>query len=489
MKTLMLIPPSKFAKNVARDLIYGCWCKGKRIGGIKFPPVSQLIVVTYLRKHGIPADLLDAASTLKHINELYDIIKKYRSVIMLTSTMTVNEDALLLNDLKRVNPELKTIVYGSHPTFMPLYTLEKKGIDFVIQREPERVALDLIKALSTGEKDIKNIKGIGFVQKNRVVITPPAPLIEDLDELPIPDRSLLPKNIDYYNPIVKKLPYTTMITSRGCPGRCTFCSVPFFYGNKIRWMSVKRVMDEIDQIVRMGYKEIFFRDEMFTASRKRVMEICERIIKKNYKLKWIASTRADMINEEMLKIMKQAGCHMIRVGVESGSQKVLNNIKKGTRLEQVETLFRLTNKLKIDTHAHLMVGMTGETKEDVEKTIKLILKIKPTIITAGVCTPYPGTDLFKVVAGKDPSIKDGSKSDLAGLHTEAFYNEYFSKMTKEEISRSVKRIYRKFYFRLSYIINWLFKLSSVDELRRVTIAATKVLDFIFRGDKPREDVD
>ncbi len=482
MKVLMLIPPSKFAKNVARDLIYGCWCKGKRIGGIKFPPISQLLVVTYLRKNGINADILDASALQVGMNELLNIISKYNMIIMLTSTMSINEDAMFLSSLKLVKRSLKTVVYGSHPTFMPQYTLQREGIDFVIFREPEEVLKNLIYALKEG-KDLKKVKGIGYKEDGKIVITEQASLIENLDILPIPDRRLLPKDIDYYNPVVKRIPYTTMITSRGCPGRCIFCSVPFFYGNSIRWMSVDRVMAEIGEVVSMGYKEIFFRDEMFTADRDRVMEISEKIIKKGYDIKWICSTRADKVDEEMLKLMKKAGCHMIRVGVESGSQKVLNNIKKGITIEQVERLFKLTNKLGIDTHAHLMVGMPGETIEDVNKTIKFIKKINPTIITAGVCTPYPGTELFNIVVKKDPSIKDGSDSDLSRLHTTAFYNEYFSNMTKEQINKSVRRIYKSFYLRPIYLLRWVPRLTSIDELRRVTLAAVNVVDFIFRGDE------
>src|SRR3989338_1957964 len=132
MKALVLIPPSRFSKNVARDLIYGCWCKGKRIGGIKFPPVSQLLVATVLECAGHDTTLIDAAAQRIGIEELKKIIKdRYGCVIVLTSKMTIKEDAGILNELKKINGNLKTIVFGGQPTFMPQDTLKYKGIDFV----------------------------------------------------------------------------------------------------------------------------------------------------------------------------------------------------------------------------------------------------------------------------------------------------------------------------------------------------------------------
>jgi radical SAM superfamily enzyme YgiQ (UPF0313 family) len=478
MKAVVIIPPSKHAKNVARDLVYGCWCKGKRIAGIQFPPVSQLIVVTTLIKYGHQCELLDAAALGHTQEETIEKSKDYKYIIMLTSTMTVNEDAALLNKIKEANPKAHTIVYGSHPTFMPKYTLSKEGVDFIIQREPEFIIRDLITALKEN-KNTKNVPGIGYKEGEEIIINEPYPFIEDLDELPIPDRSLLVKGIDYFNPIVKRYPFTTMFTSRGCPGRCTYCTSPPFYGQTYRARSAENVLKELEIVAQQGYKEVFFRDEMFTTDRERVIAVCEGILKKNLDLTWIASTRVGAVDDELMTLMKKAGCHMLRYGVESGVQEILNNVKKGIKIEQTIQDFEMAHRHKIDTHAHCMLGMPGETEETIKQSLTFVKKIDPTIITFGICSPYPGTKLFELVLEKHPEVEDGSACDLEKLHTHSFFNEVYTDIPNEELNKWIKQIYKEFYLRPGYIFKWLGRIKSLDELRRVTMAGAQVFDFVF----------
>lgn len=479
MRAVLLIPPSKHTKNVARDLVYGCWCKGKRIGGIKFPPVSQLIVVTTLIKFGHECDLLDAAAMNLSLEEVIAMIKDYKFLIMLTSTMTINEDASFVNNLKEANPELVSIFYGAHPTFMPKYCLTKDGVDFVIQREPEFIIRDLISSLKAGNDNYKVIKGIGYKDKNEFIINEPYPFIENLDDLPIPDRSLLYKKVDYYNPVIKRMPYTTMFTSRGCPGRCTYCTSPPFYGTVYRARSADSVLEELEIISKQGYKEVFFRDEMFTTDRDRVVKICEGILEKQLDLTWIASTRVGAADKDLMKLMKKSGCHMLRFGVESGVQEILNTIKKGIKVEQTIKDFELTHKFQIDTHAHCMLGMPGETEDTIRQTLNFVKKIDPTIITFGICTPYPGTKLFDLVLEKYPEVGDGSDCNLEKLHTNSFYNDVYTDLSNEQLNQWIKKIYREFYFRPGYLFKWLGRVSSLDELKRITLAGAQVIDFAF----------
>lgn len=483
MNILVLIPPSRYSKNVARDLIYGCWCKGKRIAGIKFPPISQLLIATILKNLGHSVYLLDAAAEQKTINDVINIINEIDIVIVLTSTMTINEDSEFLSNLKRTNPGLRTIVFGGHPTFMPVHTLQRDGIDFIVRREAEYVTRDLVGVLAKGGNLWKEINGIGYKDNGNVIINPFYPFIENLDLLPIPERTMLPKGIDYFNPVVKRMPYTTMMTSRGCPGECTFCGSPPFYGRKIRVQSSDRVIEEIEVIARQEYREIFFRDEIFTISKKRVMDICERILRKGINISWICSTRIDSIDLEMMKIMKRAGCHMLRLGVESGVQYILDNIKKGITIEQTRDVFKWAHKTGLDTHAHCMIGIPGETQDTINKTLKFVKEIDPTVVTFGICTPYPGTPLFDMVVEKHPEIGDGSKVDLGSLHTQGFYNEIFTDLTNKELSWKLRRIYRNFYLRPVYLLKWFKRINNIDELKRVIMAGTQVFGFALdRGD-------
>lgn len=481
MKTLLLIPPSKFSKNVARDLVYGCWCKGKRIAGLSFPPLSLILVGTVLKKSGLEVDLLDAAAEQVDLEGLKQRIKNYDFVIMLTSTMTLNEDAMLLASLKRANEKLKTIVFGGHVTAEPKSSLERSGIDIVVRREAEYIIRDLLLSFKNNV-DWERTPGISFIKNNQYVENEDYPLIENLDDLPIPDRSMLSKDIHYYNPIVKRMPYTTMFTTRGCPGMCTFCSSPLFYGRRIRSMSAKRVLEEIREVVKLGYKEIFFRDEIFTAFKSRVMEICETIIKEKIDVTWICSSRINTIDKEMMILMKKAGCHMIRFGVESGVQQLLDNVQKGIKVDNTREVFKLAHEVGMDTHAHMMIGIPGETRATIEETIKFILEIDPTIVTFGILTPYPGTELFLKLREHHPEFGDGTAMDLSKLHTHAFYNEFFTELSAEDLQKYIRKVYRKFYLRPQYIWKWLRKIKSLDEFKRIILAATNVFGFIYGED-------
>ncbi len=481
MNVLVLNPQSQITKNVLRDLVYGCWCKGKRIGGMEVPPTSLLYIATIIKNNNHNVRLLDAAAEQKTPEDLKKIIQDYEVVIISTSTMSFIEDAYFLEELKNINKNLITIVFGSHPTFAPYHTLDKKSIDIIVRREPEFIIRDLINALDKKDNSWKKVKGIGFREGNKKIINELYDFV-DINELPIPDRTMLPKDIDYFNPIIKRMPYTTMITSRGCPARCTFCTVPNFYGSKIRVKTAEKVIEELEIIQGLGYKEVWLRDETFTAYPARNRVIFEEMIKRKIDLTWICNARVGILNEEMVLLMKKAGGHMIKFGVESGSQKILDNIKKGIKITETEKTFKMLNKLGMDTHAHVMLGAPGETKETIKETINFIKKIDPTTASFGICTPYMGTDLFNEVSKNHPEIKDGSACDLSKLHEKGFFNKYYTELTDKELENSIKKAYRSFYFRPQYIFKWLPKIKNIDELKRLTLAGTNVFSFTVTKD-------
>jgi len=482
MKVMFLIPPSRFVKNVARDLIYGCWCKGKRIGGIQFPPVSQLQVATVLSNAGHDVVLYDAFNMRKHTEDIKRAIRGFDAVVVLTSTSTINEDSEVLLELKLENHHLKTICYGSHPTFMPLQVIQKKGIDIAVRREPEFIIRDLLEAMSRGKDSWQGTPGITFQSDGEIVSNPDYPFIGNLDMLPFPDWTLLPREATYFNPVVKRIPFASMVTSRGCFGNCIFCTAKKFYGETIRFKSADKVVEEMAILQSQGYREIFFRDELFTVNRQRVVDICRGIKKQKIDLAWICSSRVDLVDLEILGIMKDAGCHMIRFGVESGSQQILDSIKKGTTIKQIREAFAWANRESLDTHAHLMLGCPGETEETVRQTISFIKKIRPTVATFGICTPYPGTELFERVRDIFPDINDGASCDLRNIHTAAFYNQAFTKLSNKQLANSIRRAYRKFYLRPLYISQWIGRLESLSEAKRVFLAGLQLFDFIARGE-------
>jgi radical SAM superfamily enzyme YgiQ (UPF0313 family) len=486
MDVLFLVPPTKKngkVTNIPRDLVYGCWCKGKRIAGVTFPPVSQVQTATVVRDAGHSVTFIDAAAEGLTIEEILPRICDYQIVVMQTSTMTVKHDAEILKTLKQQNSELITVVNGSHPTFGPEHTVSLDGIDIAIRREAEFILRDLCDALDRKDNSWRKVKGIAFRDNDgKPVVNEYYPLIKNLDELPCPDRMMLPKNVDYYNPIVKRMPYTTMYSSRGCPGLCTYCSSPPFYGNKVRMRSAQKMLEDVRNVINQGYKEIFFRDENFTSSKKRVMEFCQGIIDEKLDITWIVSSRADYFDREMIEKMKEANCHMVRIGVETGSPKLLENVKKEVTIDQVRQVFKWTNEIGVGTHAHLMIGMPGETLETIQETIDFVKEIKPTVITCGICTPYAGTELFEQVRKNYPEIGDGSDLNVEILHTQAFFNQAYTELDHETLSKQLRRLYMEFYMSPRYILNKLKNINSFDELKRVSMAATQVFDFVLSGD-------
>jgi anaerobic magnesium-protoporphyrin IX monomethyl ester cyclase len=482
MKILVLNPITQKTKNIVRDVVYGCWCNGKRIGGATVPPFALVMIATVLRRENLDADFLDAQAEQISPDNMQARISAYDVVIMSSSTMSFREDADYLRELKQSRPGLISVIFGSHPTFMAKSCLAHSGIDMVVRYEPEMVLKDLCVRLNRGE-DIRALKGIGYKNADGMVINDDASFMTNLDRLPFPDVDLLPKGIDYFNPIVKRTPYMTTTTSRGCPGKCIFCTAPAFDGPVLRFQSAQRVIAEIEYFVKKGIKEIYFRDDTFFVNKTRDHAIFDYLIDHKTDITWIANGRINLIDEETIKRAKQAGCHTIKFGIESGSQTVLDTIKKGYTLDQAVRVFDWARRYGIKTHAHLMLGNPGDTRETVEETIRFALQLDPTTATFGICTPYPGTPLFDAVQKKYPEIGDGSSSDLSVLHVKGLFNETFTDLKKDELTALVPYAYKRFYGRPIYWLKTLRRqITGPDDIKRLSIAATNVFNFILSGE-------
>ncbi len=479
MNILLYIPASKFTRNVIRDVLYGCWCCGKRIGAGTLPPLSLLSVASLLRQDGHRVKILDSNIEIISKEKLSKDLPVWEAVVVLTSTMTFLEDTAALLELRKIEPSLITVIFGAHPTFMPKYSLAQEAIDIIIRREPEYIIRDLFRNLKNSDS-WKTIRGVGYKENGGIHINEDYPYIENLDNLPIPDRSLLPK-ASYYNPIVSRTPYTTAETSRGCPGRCSFCTAPHIYGGKLRCHSVDRIIEEIEYLLGLGYKEIYYRDETWTTFKARNMQLLSHIIKARYNLTWICNVRVGTVDKETLVLMKKAGCHLIKVGVESGCQRILDKSNKNINIDDISALFSWARKIGLNTHAHLMAGMPGEDKNSLNDTIRFIKAIKPTTIDVGICTPYPGTDLFNEVSRIYPEIGDGTLTSLQNLHIAGVFNRHYTCLDKKEIEGFLRQIYRDFYLSPSYIIDWLRRIKNLNDIRKICYAGINILDFAING--------
>lgn len=481
MNILVLNPSSKITKNVVRDVLYGCWCSGKRIGGGTVPPFALLMVASVLKEDGNEVVFLDAQAEQKTFSEMGDYACSVDVAVISTSMMTFTEDTQTLAYLKERNPNLKTIVLGSHPTFMPEYCLNNVSIDIIVRREPEFIIRDVIRKLRVGDSGWRNTAGIGYRHEGSVKINDYYPFIEDLDELCFLDTKMLPKDIDYFNPLIKRMPYITTTVSRGCPGKCEFCTAPSFDGMRVRFRSPESVIAEVKTYLARGYKEIYFRDDTFFVNRERSRTICEKMIEEKLDVTWLCNARVGMIKKDDMSLMKEAGCHYLKFGVESGVQEILDLSRKGILVEQTRDTFKWAKEVNIDTHAHVMLGMPGETEATLRQTIDFVLEINPTTATFGICTPYPGTPLFDKVAKFCPDICDGTQTDLSSLHTQGFFNKHYTSLTAGELEKWVPRAYRKFYLRANYWLRRIMDIRGIDDIRKYSIAASNVLSFSLKG--------
>lgn len=302
------------------------------------------------------------------------------------------------------------------------------------------------------------VKGIVFKDGKKVINTGRAEFNRDLDSLPFPARYLTPYQ-KYSSVLSKVQPITTMFTSRGCPYKCLFCNRPHL-GKIFRARSPKNVVDEMEECQKMGIKEVLIYDDTFTVNRKRVLDICQEIKERKLEIDWDVRTRPDTVDEELLIDMKKAGCKRIHYGVEAGTQKILNVLRKGITLEKVEETFRLTKKIGLEVLAYFMIGSPTETKGDILQTIKFAKKLNPDFTHITITTPFPATDLYRL--GLEQKVLPYDYWQEFAQNPRADFSPYLweENLKKEELLQLLQYAYRSFYFRPKYILRKLSGLTS-----------------------------
>ncbi|MGA3059321.1 MAG: radical SAM protein [Candidatus Bathyarchaeia archaeon] len=292
----------------------------------------------------------------------------------------------VVSAVKVVNRKIVVVLIGQHPSARPEDCLLNSDVDFVVIGEPENTVSELIDALELRKKDFMEIDGLGFRKNGKPVFTGKRGIIEDMDSLPFPARHLLPMKL-YYEAVKESplrgeisKPWTIVTTSRGCPYNCVFCSNCIVWGRKWRARTPKNVVDELEQVVKTyGIKQIDFYDENMTLDKNRVADICDLIVQRCLKIEWFTpnGVRADTLDEPLLRKMKRAGCKKIRVAPESGVQRIVNEvIGKNLDLKTVERAVVTCKKVGIKVGCFFVIGLIGETKADIEETIKFAYKLK-----------------------------------------------------------------------------------------------------------------
>jgi radical SAM superfamily enzyme YgiQ (UPF0313 family) len=292
---------------------------------------------------------------------------------------------------------------GIHPTVRPLETIENMDLDFVVIGEGENVLLKACDALENS-KGLIGIKGIACRDKNDFYINRELDIAHDLDSLPFPARDLLPVSRYLIPPGYIRSHFLrrvmSVLTSRGCPSKCTFCNSSSIFHNRIRRRSINNVMNEIRHLVDYYHLDgIYFHDETFTMNHEWVESLCSEL--KPLGLRWGCQTRVTLVNEELLRVMRDAGCIQIDFGIESASRRALKSIKKGSTPELAAKALEMTKKSGIKSFASFMIGLPGETEEDMLEDVKFLKKIKPDFTYFNLFTPFPGTE------AAEAAIKEG----------------------------------------------------------------------------------
>lgn len=468
MKILLISPPFK-------NTIQSCQPKILEEGLDFLPPLGLMYIGAYLEKNtDHQVEILDTQVEQLNYNQLKKEVKKRNpDIVGITAmTFTLIDVIKTAKIIKETNSNIKIILGGPHVIIYPEETIKISEIDFLILGEGEQVIKKLLENIDEPEK-LKEVKGIVFREKGKIVNTGRADFIKNLDELPFPARHLTPFK-KYFSVISSNTPVTTMFTSRGCPYKCLFCDRPTFE-KVFRARSAKNVVNEMEECQKMGIKEIFIYDDTFGVDRQRVLDICSEIKKRNLNIFWDIRTRVNTVDEEILRALKSAGCQRIHYGVESGTQKILNILRKGITLKQAEKAFHWTKKAGIQTAGYFMIGSPTETKEDILKTISFMKKLNPDYVHVSITTPFPGTDLYKMTLEEKIVSHDVWREFAKNPKSDFVPPVWEKELSRKELFSLLKKTYRSFYLRPKYILKKIIQLKSGKEMLRKAKAALNML--------------
>lgn len=351
-------------------------------------------------------------------NAIYEYSPDIVGVTMFTANFKSAKNIAQIS--KALNPGIKTVVGGPHADLNPDEIMQQDEFEFVVRGEGEFTLLELAEG-----KKIKDIQGLSHKLDGRIIHNEARPFLDNLDLLPFPSRD------SYLNHIDRSfLDVGYLITGRGCPFTCTYCASPVIWQRCTRFRSVPNVLEELEHLRDVfSLIHVHFVDDTFTINKRRTKEICRSIIKRIPDLKWTCEARVDTLDEELVSLMVEAGCNRIKIGVESGSNRVLKMIKKGFNTDVVRRAVSIIKKHKLHLTVYLMAGFPGETTEDLKKTIDLARELNADYYSLSIFTPYYGTQIWKDLE------KTGKKINKE--HWEYFYHQSQEMVSNDELDPSV----------------------------------------------------
>lgn len=420
------------------------------------PFLSLVALAASVLETGNDAKILDLQLSKDPFKEIRNSLVDYRpTIIGLSFTTPLYPEAKKIAQfIKESYPEVKIISGGVHTSIMPEQVLNETDIDIAVIGEGDITIKEIVQDLP-----LTSIKGIAFrdkKDKTKIIKTPPRPLVQDLDSLPMPAWHLLSIK-SYKNPrmMARKNPVATIETSRGCVFGCTYCNKSVF-GRTFRFKSVKRVVDEFEHLKKLGFGEIHVWDDMFSTNMPRAKAICDEIINRKIKIPWQldCGVRVNCVDQEFFYKLKKAGCYKVAFGYESGNNQVLKNVHKEATIEQAFEATKMAKKAKLEVVGFFMLGLPGETVETMNDTINYAIKLDIDYAKATILVPYPSTEIYC-----EWKQQGHIKSEDWGRYNDHSPSKVYDHpaLDWETLGKYYDLFYKKFYIRPRYISKKLVK--------------------------------
>lgn len=444
-----------------------------------YPPLGLLYLAAVLEKSS-SVEILIFDTDIKDINEFKEIIKtnNYDLVMISSVTSTIKHSLYLAETVKEINQNIPILIGGIHPTIAPQECIENKNVDFICIGEGENTIVEFVNESQKKSPDYSKINGIAYKNNEEIFINEPRELEQNLDKFPFPARHLLKNPKKFIPPDAENMPVTPIFLTRGCPGQCTYCCTKQIFGRKMRFRSVKNIIEEFDEIEKAGYKEIHILDDCFTFDKTKVIELCNAIKEKKYSFQFEISNglRADMVNYEVLNALKSIAVKNVGFGIESGNEQILKNIKKGISKDKVRESVKISHDLGLETWGFFIVGLPGETVETIKDTIKFAKELDIDFAKFLILKPYPGSEIFNELFAKN--LIDNFNYENYGIYTAPVH--HLEEMSSKDILYWQKRAFFEFYFRPKKIIQHLSRIKNLTILKLTIKGALFVLANIFK---------
>lgn len=434
------------------------YSKGKHPENIR-PPLDIGYSISIAENRNHETHFIDMKAEQYSSKKVFSQIKEINPDIVLFKCQTPAVDsALWISDKLRDSlGEIIIGMFGQHATIMPeTFLYSRSPVDFCIRGEPEKTIERIIEKGEERKGGIFNLNGITYFNSGKIKHNPKRKVIENLDKLPMPKHQLfLNEKYRDFLPLPHKgrKSYGYILSSRGCPYKCIYCSptLRVTYGREFRRRKASEIVDEMEFLVKKKNANIIvFKDDVFTLKRDHVINICKEILNRDLEVKWFAQTRADYLDYDLLKIMKRAGCKTLGIGIESGSPRILKLLKKGEGIDEIRNGIKMIKSVGINVVGFFMLGNPTETELEMKQTMEFCKELKLDMIQVAFFTPYPGSPIYeKTLKDKKTPMKDFS-------HYNKITHNY-SQVSDEKLEEIQKKFYLNCLLSFSFIVNYIKK--------------------------------